>query len=233
MGLLFIFPTDAAHADLKGSVKWSPPIVPVDISVNTSGEIEVSPRGGVAIPLGPFGSLELGLGYSFRESYRYLTIRVDGKAQKYAIEGKELVVNVEGISGARVTTSSSGDVTVDLRRAPAIERRPQALYFPEPAQDNCTTSRYNFRGCINSAAFTSDLNACLYTLANSCSYWQPVALEELKTRLRRGCSEIQGIDTRCRYVYYTYGPGSMTWQQQANDCMRAAAVLQYCQSSGW
>lgn len=84
-----------AGCGTKVEVGYQPPIVPVRVSINTDGEINVDLSGNYATPIGVF---DIGVGstiYSFLDDYQnqILLIRVDEKVNVYELEpGKKFAV---------------------------------------------------------------------------------------------------------------------------------------------
>jgi len=102
-------------------VGYQPPLVPIRISINTSGDIKVELSGSYATPIGIFdvgGGITIA---SLRDEYanRVLIVRVDNEAVIYELEeGKQFVVTFDDSNTLykRVAfiQETTGDVVLEL-----------------------------------------------------------------------------------------------------------------------
>lgn len=123
--ILFIFPlvlfdlTACGRGALEGG--YSPPGIPIRISLNSNGEINLGVSDSVTTP---YGTFDLGYGgsvYSLRDQYtaRLLIVRVDDQATVYELEeGKEFHVEFDDDNRlyrrVALNYESDGDIVLEL-----------------------------------------------------------------------------------------------------------------------
>jgi len=95
-------------AEVRGHVTYQPPLIPVEVTLDSDGNLDISASGTWVTPLGTFS---LGVSYG-TETYSVLTLLVDGTEYKYAIGGKGFDVRLSGLKLQRITEDGKGNVTV-------------------------------------------------------------------------------------------------------------------------
>lgn len=107
----------SAYSQVKPRISWRLPIVPIEISIDSQGNIDVSSSASWVTPIGEFS---LGISTPLREETSLLTLLVDGKKYKYRIGGKKFEVSARGLRLLRLSNDEYGNVTVlatrDLQR---------------------------------------------------------------------------------------------------------------------
>jgi len=110
--LLFSVVT-SAYGDPKGYVTYKPPLIPIEITLDTNGNIDVSASETWVTPL---GSITVGLS---EEDYSVLTLLVDGRKYQYAVGGRGFDIDVNGLRLLRITESGGNITVVASRDTPA------------------------------------------------------------------------------------------------------------------
>jgi hypothetical protein len=231
----------ALESQLFGQVTWKPPIVPLSVSLNTKHQLTITPAQGVAIPLGPFGTLELGVGYSLERRFKILTVIIDGDVQKYAIAGEKLEVAVAGnLRDTRISSDESGNVIVRTSR---LEQRkdlsspPQSAqqWYPSPApSDSACTFREitQFQNCAGIYEWQErfagpSIDACVSELARSCADWGTRVRSDLKIKLHRLCNSLYAKRDNCVHRKWIDSLNGRTSDQR--DCSEIQASIDECQ----
>jgi len=112
--------------DIVGQIGYSPPGIPVKVTVNSKGEVKLSASYSVATPIGTFS---LGGGktiHSIRQESdkRLLVVRVDGQVTIYELEeGEDFKVTFEGNKSlyrrVALEYESDGDIVLELESVPS------------------------------------------------------------------------------------------------------------------
>lgn len=119
--VLFLQTILLAGCGVAGEVGYSPPIIPVRISINTRGEINIGLSHEFCTPIGTF---DLGIGgtvYSLRNQYdnRVLIVRVDNQAVVYELAaGQEFRIEFDDdntlYKKVALEYESDGDIVLEL-----------------------------------------------------------------------------------------------------------------------
>ena len=145
---LFAFITGCG---VTGEVGYQPPIaIPIRISVNTEGEINLGLSPSYVTPIGTF-DLDLGgTVYSLRGQYtsRLLIVRVDNEATVYELEeGKDFKVNFDDdntlYKKVALEYESDGDIVLELESVP---QPPPNEPVAAPADDNAANTTFSCPG---------------------------------------------------------------------------------------
>ncbi len=108
--------------DDKAAVEFTydPPVIPVEISVNTWGEINIETTAGVSVPtpVGVFGANLVTDSQHIMQSFdNVLVIRIDDQECVYNMHGH--AISFEGVQGqfqiVSVETDGGGNVTIELK----------------------------------------------------------------------------------------------------------------------
>lgn len=132
-----LLPIVPAYAQVRGHISWKPPLIPVEITLDSSGNISVSSSGSWVTPIGQFTA---GIDLPLKEQESVLTLLVDGHESRYKIGAKKLDVSVSGLRLLRLINDGEGNVTVIASRdltsygstaptAPALIGEWQGGYF--------------------------------------------------------------------------------------------------------
>lgn len=121
LAVLFLQAILSAGCGAVGEVGYSPPIIPVRISINTMGEINVGLSHEFCTPIGTFDLSLGGTVYSLRNQYdnRVLIVRVDNQAVVYElVAGQEFRVEFDDnntlYKKVALEYESDGDIVLEL-----------------------------------------------------------------------------------------------------------------------
>jgi hypothetical protein len=102
-------------------IGYTPPVVPVRVSVNSHGEVELGVEPALVTPIGTFdlGGSSTIASIRRNEAHKVLIVRVDDKAQVFKLEeGKDFKANFEGGSASykkvAIEYESDGDIVLEL-----------------------------------------------------------------------------------------------------------------------
>jgi hypothetical protein len=115
LSILSILSVQDAYSQSESRIigTWEPPLVPVEVTLDSNGNIDVTSSVSWVTPIGRFS---LGLAAPLREGESILTLSIDGQERKYRIGGKKLDVRVDGLRLLRLVNDGSGNVTVIATR---------------------------------------------------------------------------------------------------------------------
>lgn len=216
----------AAGCGAEVEVGYQPPLVPIRISIDTSGDIEVELSGSYATPIGIFdvsGGITVA---SLREEYanRVLIVRVDDEAVVYELaEGKRFSVSFDDSNTLykRVAfiQEITGDVILELEStsgsAPAPQVEPPTTGGDAQVPDPEDFLRGYFHDIVNTRNYDYlwTLSSDRFKQANSDSsfrdfveFWDTV-----------NDVSIHSVDCMQQGVYLAVCDVEMTWLIRGND----------------
>lgn len=167
--LLLLLLSGCGKPDLGVELGYSPPIIPVRISIDTHGRVSAAFSGDLHTPIGTF---DLGAGGSvpaLKETVKskvlpgkhLLVVRVDGAATVYELEPKKRF-NIESVSqqgGYRkvgVTEDANGDIILELESMPQEGGNKPGLAGPAAVKIGAAACP-RAEACIQSPASGSQL----------------------------------------------------------------------------
>jgi hypothetical protein len=126
VSLILIVGGFAAIAAFPLSVSWKPPIIPVEISMDSRGHIDVVAINSWATPIGEF-SFGWRIPLWSRESI--LILLVDGREYQYRVGGSELSIRVRGLLLENLIKDPEGNLIVIASRVvPGIAPKSVPFY---------------------------------------------------------------------------------------------------------